>query len=289
MNILPVEKRVQILTMLCEGSSMRSTARITGVSINTVYKLLEDAGAACAEFHDRTVRNLTCTRVESDEIWSFCLSKDKNTPKGKEGAGSVWTWTSIDPDSRLIINWVVGDRTRVYADVLMDDLASRLKHRIQLTTDGFSSYIAAVESAFGINVDYSMLNKVYGADMDPKNRTARLRELVGIYKSTVKGKPNPKHVGTSFVERMNLTIRQGIRRFARKTNAHSKKLANHCHALSLYFVWYNFVRIHSSLRVTPAMAAGITDKTMEMKDIVGLIDKMNEKTKRMASWKKKSK
>jgi IS1 family transposase len=277
MNKLPLEKRVQILSMLCEGSSMRSIARVTGASFNTVDKLLQDAGKACAAFHDTSVKGVKSQRVQCDEIWSFCYAKAKNLPNAKnapEGAGDVWTWTALDADSKLIVAWLVGGRDAECANIFMDDVASRLANRVQLTTDGHGAYLDAVKGAFIHGVDFAQLIKLYG--VPPVAADAQTRysppKCVGARKEPFQGNPDPRHISTSYVERANLTMRMSMRRFTRLTNAFSKRVQNHCHALALYFVWYNFVRIHKSLKVTPAMAAGLTKTLWEMKDIVGLID-----------------
>ncbi len=274
MNKLPLDRRVQILNMLVEGSSMRSTSRVADVSFNTVVKLLADAGAACAAYHDNAVRNVTAKRVRCDEIWSFCYAKAKNVPTAKaapDGAGDVWTWTALDADSKLIVSWLVGGRDADYANEFMQNVADRLANRVQLTTDGHYAYLDAVERAFGIDVDYAQLIKVYGTAPDAQKRYSP-PVCVGANKDPLNGRPDKRHISTSYVERQNLTMRMSMRRFTRLTNAFSKKVENHCHALALYFVWYNFVRIHKSLRVTPAMAAGVTNTLRNMEWIVSLID-----------------
>ena len=274
MNKLPLEKRIQILFMLCEGSSMRSISRVAGVSFNTVAKLLADAGEACSAYQDETVRNVAVQRVQCDEIWSFCYAKAKNLAKAKkapETAGDVWTWTALDADSKLIIGWLVGGRDAEYAKELMQDVADRLANRVQLTTDGHLVYLDAVERAFGIDVDFAQLIKLYGTAPDAHKRYS-LPVCVGAKKETFNGRPDKRHISTSYVERQNLTMRMSMRRFTRLTNAFSKRIENHCHALALYFVWYNFVRVHKSLRISPAMAAGVTDTLRDMDWIVGLID-----------------
>jgi IS1 family transposase len=275
-NKLPIEKRVQILSMLCEGSSMRSISRVADVSINTVTKLLAEAGTACAGLHDRTVRNVAARKVQCDEIWSFCYAKQRNVKTATaapEGAGDVWTWTGIDSDSKLIISWLVGGRDAGYATDFIADLKARIANRIQLTTDAHKAYLEAVETAFGSDVDYAQLVKLYGeAPNQGPERKYSPSVCLGARKQVVTGDPDVDHISTSHVERQNLTIRMSMRRFTRLTNAFSKKLENHCHALALYFCFYNFVRIHKSLRVTPAMAAGITDKLWTMENIVAMID-----------------
>jgi len=275
MNKLNLNKRVQILSMLCEGSSMRSVSRVIGVSFNTVSKLLIDAGKACAAYHDEHVRNLKCRRIQCDEIWAFCYAKQKNVATAKKavrGAGDIWNWTSLDADSKLICNWVVGNRDAEYASALMDDLRSRLANRVQLTTDGHKAYLEAVENAFGGDIDYAQLVKLYGEAPESMKGKYSPAECTGCHKKSIAGNPYKNAVSTSYVERQNLTMRMSMRRFTRLTNGFSKKLENHIHALALYFVYYNFCRIHKTLRVTPAMAAGITDKLLEMEDIVKITD-----------------
>ena len=274
MNKLPLEARVRILNLLVEGSSLRSISRVCDVSINTVTKLLIDAGHVCAAFHDDKVRNVTAKRVQCDEIWSFCYTKQKNVKGAKAApanAGDVWTWTGLEADTKLIVSWMVGGRDSDYAMGLMDDLRSRLANRVQLTTDGHKAYLEAVEGAFGADIDYAMLVKLYGESSEAEKRYSPA-ECIGCRKTRIEGNPDPAHVSTSYTERHNLTMRMQMRRFTRLTNAFSKKIENHCHSLALYFVWYNWVRLHKAHKVTPAMAAGLTDKLMEMKDIVALID-----------------
>jgi IS1 family transposase len=273
MNKLPLEKRVQILTMLCEESSMRSISRVCDVSINTVSKLLVDAGIACASFHHEAVQRVRAKRIQCDEIWSFCYSKQRNTTPeaSKIGRGDVWTWTAIDADSKLIVSWMIGGRDADTARIFVDDLSSRLADRVQLTTDGFKIYLTAIAGTFGEAVDYAMLIKLYGES--PKGDTRYSpAEITGTRTDIVSGNPDEKHISTSYTERHNLTMRMSMRRFTRLTNAFSKKIDNHCHALALYFVWYNFVRLHKAHKLTPAMAAGLIDKVMDMADIVRLID-----------------
>ena len=270
---------------------MRSISRITGVSINTVSKLLVEAGEACAAYHDETVRNVNAQRVQCDEIWSFVYAKDKNVKTAKaapDGAGDVWTWTAIDADSKMILSYEVGDRSAATAIEFMDDLCARLANRVQLTTDGHKAYLEAVEGAFGGDIDYTMLVKLYG---DLGGKTAERKyspaECTGIKKRAVEGRPEMAHVSTSYVERQNLTMRMGMRRFTRLTNGFSKKLENHLHMLSLYFVHYNFVRIHKSLRMTPAMTTGVSDTLHDMEWIVGLIDARAPEPKKRGPYKKR--
>jgi hypothetical protein len=272
MNKLPLAKRVQILAMLCEGSSMRSISRVADVSINTVTKLLVDAGQACAAFHDQKVRGLTCKRIQCDEIWSFCFARPKNLKAAKnppEGAGECWTWTSICSDSKLMCNWVVGGRDAYNAMMLMDDLAQRLTHRVQLTCDANRAYLEAVEGAFGADVDFGQLVKLYGDNVTDAEQNASAS--ANAWSRATRTRTH-QHIVCRAPEP---AMRMSMRRFTRLTNAHSKKLANHCHALALYFTFYNCVRVHSSLRVTPAMAAGLTDTLMSWDDLVRVIDEFD--------------
>nr|HEV8010955.1 IS1 family transposase [Bradyrhizobium sp.] len=273
MNKLPIETRVQILSMLCEGSSMGSVSRITGVSFNTVVKLLIDAGHACAAFHDVTVRGITAKSIQADEIWSFSYAKKKNVKFAKaalEGAGDVWTWTAIDADSKLIVSWHVGDRSQHTGIAFMGDLKARLANRVQLTTDGHKAYLKAV-AVVDFDADYAMLNKIFATDYAGAGRYSPPK-CIGAIKNPIMGNPDPDLINTSFAERKNLTMRMSTHRFTRLTNAFSKKFENHCHALALYFVFYNFCRVHKTLGAIPAMAAGLVDKVLKMADVVALID-----------------
>jgi IS1 family transposase len=274
MNKLPMSKRVHILTLLCEGMSLRAISRAADVSINTVTKLLVDAGKACADFHDENVRGVKARRIQCDEIWSFTYAKQKNVAKAKaapEAAGDTWTWTALEADTKLIVSWLVGGRDAEYANAFMQDVADRLANRVQLTTDGHKAYLDAVEDAFGADVDYAQLVKLYGESPEAQKRYSPA-ECIGCRKQPVSGGPDPKHISTSYVERQNLTMRMQMRRFTRLTNAFSKKVENHEHSLSLYFVYYNFVRIHKTLRMSPAMAAGVSARLWSMEDVVALIE-----------------
>ncbi len=288
MNKLPLAKRAQILAMLCEGASMRSVSRLADVSINTVSKLLVDAGKACATFHDDTVRDVKAKRVQCDEIWSFTYAKAKNVAEAKaapDGAGDTWTWTALDADTKLIVSHFVGGRDGECAMMFMDDVAKRLATRVQLTTDGHRAYLDAVEGAFGCDVDFAQLVKIYGAAPGPAGRYSPA-ECTGARKVKIEGNPDPKHVSTSYVERSNLTMRMHMRRFTRLTNAFSKKFENHAHMVALYAVWYNFVRVHKSLRVSPAMAAGISDRLWSMEDLAALVEAADVKPGKRGPYKK---
>ena len=269
---------------------MRSIARVADVSINTVSKLLVDSGNACARFHDEKVQGVTASRIQCDEIWSFTYAKQKNVPTAKAApteAGDTWTWTALDSDSKLIVSYLIGGRDSDYAIAFMDDLRARLANRVQLTTDGHKAYLEAVEGAFGGDVDYAQLVKLYGEPLS-KGNERRYSPAVcnGARKEVIEGNPDKAYVSTSHVERHNLSMRMHMRRFTRLTNAFSKKFENHCHMVALYTVWYNFCRIHKSLKVTPAMAAGLTDRLWDMKDIVDLIDAAAPKPGRPKTYKK---
>lgn len=277
MNKLDTKKRAQILGCLVEGNSIRATSRLTGASKNTVIKLLADVGRACAEYQDRTLRNLTCKRIQCDEIWSFCYAKEKNVPedkKGQFGYGDVWTWTAIDADPKLVLSFLVGPRDGEAAEFFMQDVAGRLNHRVQLTTDGHKAYLEAVEGAFGCEIDYAMLVKIYGLDPE-KERRYSPEKCIKAEKVPVTGKPDNSKISTSYVERQNLTMRMSMRRFTRLTNAFSKKVENLACAVALHFMYYNFGRIHKTLRVTPAMEAGVSDHVWTLEEIAELTDSKN--------------
>ncbi|MGO8671194.1 MAG: IS1 family transposase [Capsulimonadaceae bacterium] len=273
MNTLNNERRVAVIKCLVEGCSIRSTVRITGVAKNTVSKLLVDLGQACADFHNNNVIDVQARRVECDEIWSFVGCKEKNKPedeRGTFGRGDVWTWTAIDAESKLIISWLVGERTPDAAYAFMTDVAGRLANRVQLTTDGLKCYLTAVRGAFGNDIDYAMLVKTYGNDPGSEKRYSPAI-CTGCERKDIIGTPNNEYISTSYVERQNLTMRMGMRRFTRLTNAFSKKAENHAAAIALHFMYINFVRVHMTLGTTPAIAAGLTDRVWTVEDLVGLM------------------
>ena len=280
MRKLDTKSRALIIRLLVEGNSIRATSRIADVSKNTVNKLLIDAGKACAKYHDEHVRNVKASVIQCDEIWSFTYAKQKNVKTATaapEGAGDTWTWTAIDSDSKLVVSYMVGGRDGEYAIEFMDDLRDRLANRVQLTTDGHKAYLEAVEGAFGGDVDYAQLIKIYG---DAGGKTAARKyspaECTGIKKRTIEGSPDKALISTSHVERQNLTMRMHMRRFTRLTNGFSKKVENHMHAVALHFMYYNFVKVHQTLKVTPAMEAGLIDHLWEINDLVALIDANEE-------------
>ncbi len=288
MNTLPIEKRVQIINLLVEGNSLRSTSRICDVSINTVTKLLIEVGQACQLFHDETVRNVEAKRVQADEIWSFVYAKEKNKPQDVEGAGDAWTFVGIDSDTKLVISWLLGDRDVETATFFMKDVADRIKGRVQLTTDGLKAYIKAVDAAFPTDdvIDFAQLVKIYGPETGTSSTERKYSpvECTGSKKTPIYGQPDEKFISTSHVERQNLTMRMHMRRFTRLTNAFSKKIENHGYAIALHFVYYNFVKQHKTLRTTPAMAAGLMKGFMSIEDIVKLVP---EKTQgKRGSYKK---
>lgn len=278
MNQLPLARRVQILSALVEGCSLRSTSRMAGVSINTVTKLLVDVGEACARFQHESLRDLSCKRLQLDEIWSFCGMKQKNIPAeriGEYGIGDVWTWVAIDAETKLVPCWLVGLREPCYAQAFAQDLADRLSHRAQLTTDGLRMYLTAVDSAFGQEVDYAMLVKLYGNAGSNRNPETRYSpgECCGTQKTPITGNPDEQFVSTSYIERQNLTMRMRMRRFTRLTNAFSKKIDNLEHSVAIHFLHYNFVRTHQTLKTTPALKAGVANHQWTLEEMIGLTDR----------------
>ena len=290
MNRLTTTSRAQIIRCLAEGNSIRSTVRITGFSKNTVTKLLLAMAIVCADYQDKAFRNLTCKRLQLDEIWSFCYAKQKNVPADKQGEfgyGDVWTWTAIDADTKLIPSWFVGRRDAGCATAFVQDLASRLAHRVQITTDGHKPYLVAVEDAFGSDVDYATLHKLYGKSPFESETRYSPAQCIGINMATITGDPDPGHISTSYVERQNLTMRMQMRRFTRLTNGFSKKVQNHAAAIALYFMYYNFCRLHQTLRVTPAMEAGVSDHVWTVEEMVELLEAVEPNGKERGPYKKK--
>ncbi|MFB9981197.1 IS1 family transposase [Mesorhizobium kowhaii] len=290
MNKLPREKRIQILHLLVEGNSLRAAARITDTAFNTVAKLFVDAGRACLAYQDEALRDLPCKRVQLDEIWSFVYAKQKNVAAAKaapDEAGDVWTWVAIDADTKLVPSWRIGDRSGMTAISFVDDLASRLRNRVQITTDGHRAYLEAIEGSFGADVDYAVLHKVYGATSESAKGRYSPAECIGIEKHRIEGNPDIAHVSTSYVERQNLTMRMSMRRFTRLTNAFSKKVENHALSVALHYMHYNFARIHKTLRVSPAMAAGVTEKLWSVADIADMVDAAAPKAGRRGNYKKR--
>ncbi len=274
MNVSSTDKRTQVIASLVEGTSINATCRITGVAKHTVLKLLKNLGCACAAYHNTHIRNLRVRHVQCDEIWAFIYAKQKNVSleQMQQGAGDVWTWTAICADTKLIISYTLGDRGAGTATAFMQDVAARIANRVQLTTDGHHVYVDAVEDAFGADIDYAMLQKIYGAPSDAEMRRYSPATCIGCKTAVVTGNPDPDHISTSFVERSNLSMRMGMRRFTRLTNGFSKKLENHGHMVALYFMHYNFCRVHKTLRVTPAMEAGLTDHVWEMDELIALLE-----------------
>jgi IS1 family transposase len=274
MSRLSTEERVRVVTALIEGSSVRSTCRMTGIAKGTVLSLLADLGEQCAAYHDEHVRWLTPRRIQCDEVWSFCGAKQKNASEERiaQGWGDAWTWVGIDADSKLIVSYLVGQRGAYWANKFMKDVASRVSNRVQLTTDGHHVYVDAVERAFGAEVDYAMLIKLYGNPATPETRYSP-GECIGTEAKVVTGNPDFKHISTSYIERQNLSLRMGNRRFTRLTNAFSKKLANHAHMVAIYYMYYNFCRVHQALRVTPAMEAGLSEHVWSIGEMVKLLDR----------------
>lgn len=291
MNKLSSETRARVLHLLCEGSSIRSVERVTGVTKRAVMNLMIQAGKACAAYHDEHVRSLQSKRIQVDEIWSFTFAKQRNAATAKgviDHVGDTWTWTAIDADTKLMVSWLVGGRDGQYALAFMDDLRSRLATRVQLTSDGHRAYLEAVEGAFGGDVDYAQLVKIYGAAPDAFKGRYSPAECLGAKKVPVEGAPDPKHISTSYAERQNLTMRMHMRRFTRLTNAFSKKVENHVHSLALFTTYYNFVRTHKTLRMTPAMAAGVAERLWEIGDIVKLVEAAEAKPAKRGPYKKRA-
>jgi len=290
MNRLDTQARAQIIRCLAEGNSIRSTCRMTGVAKNTVVKLLLEVAEVCREYQDRVFRNLTCKRLQLDEIWSFVYAKERNASEQRkaEGAGDVWTWTAIDADTKLVPSWLVGNRDSVCATEFVKDLESRLKNRVQITTDGHRAYLVAMERVFGADVDYAVLQKIYGPTPLEDQRKYSPAQCIGIKIDMVSGDPDPGHISTSYVERQNLSMRMQMRRFTRLTNAFSKKVANHAAAIALYFMHYNFCRVHQTLRVTPAMEAGVTDHVWDHEEIIALLDAAVPKNAIRGPYKKRA-
>jgi IS1 family transposase len=275
MNKLPSETRARVLHLLCEGQSIRATVRLTGVSKNTISKLLITAGQACMAYQDRTLVNLTGTRWEVDELWSFVGAKEKNVPADKKNTGTmgdVWTWVALDAKSKLVGAWYIGDRDGEAAMFFMDNLAKRLKNRVQLTSDGHKAYLEAVEGAFGCDIDYAQLVKIYGAAPEGPQRRYSPAECLGAKKQRIEGNPDKRLVSTSYVERNNGIIRQHCKRYARLTQAFSKKVENHVYAFALHTMYHNFVKISGAHRTTPAQAAGVDSRLWEMPDMVAMIE-----------------
>lgn len=285
MNRLSKEQRIRILGALFEGNSLRATGRLTDVSYNTVCKLFVDAAMACADYQDRTLRNLKCQHLQLDEIWSFVGAKAANASaedKAAGKAGDCWTWVAIDADTKLVPSWRIGDRSADTATAFVSDLAGRLANRVQITTDGHGAYLRAIDEVFGEDVDYAMLVKIYGRTGEIEQRRYSPPPCIGAIKGRVKGKPDAEHVSTSFAERQNLTLRMSNRRFTRLTNAFSKKVRNHALSVALHYMNYNFCRIHKTLRVTPAMAAGVTDRLWEIGDVVRVLEDWEGQQKQAA-------
>jgi len=274
MNRLDISRQAQIVSAFVEGNGVRATARMTDCSPVTVLKLLADLGCVCAAYHNRTIRNLKVRRLQCDEIWCFVGAKAKNTTpeKKQEGWGDVWTWVGIDADTKLVVSYLVGGRDGGWAKDFMEDCAKRISNRVQITTDGHRAYLDAVEEAFGADIDYAMLQKIYGAPSDEETRRYSPAKCIGCDLKVVSGDPDPKHVSTSYVERQNLTMRMHMRRFTRLTNGHSKKIDNHRHAVALHYMYYNFCKVHQTLRVTPAMEAGLTDHVWSLEELIRLLN-----------------
>jgi len=290
MKKLSLEKRAMLVGLLVEGNSIRATSRLSGVAFQSVINFVADIGRACTDYQDKTIQNIQVQRIEADEIWAFCYSKQKNVPeekRGQFGFGDVWTWVALDADTKLAISWLVGDRDTSTASVFIKDIAGRLTNRVQLTTDGHKAYLQAVEDAFGGEIDYAMLEKVYGASPEAEKRYSP-PECIGCKRHVVAGEPDFSKVSTSYSERQNLTMRMSMRRFTRLTNGFSKKVENHAHSVALHFMWYNFGRIHQTLRCTPAMEAGISDHAWTYADVAALVDSLDKfQPKKRGPYKKR--
>jgi IS1 family transposase len=290
MNRLSRAKRIQIIHSLVEGMSLRSVSRVADVSINTVTKLLIDAGRACSDYQDQTFVNLSLKRLQLDEIWAFCYAKQRMVPFAKNPpaeAGDIWTWVAIDAETKLIPSWLIGDRSGETAIRFVCDLSKRLKSRVQITSDGHRAYLEAIEAGFGADVDYAQLIKLYGEVPHPAGRYSPAA-IQGTKTICCAGNPDPDHISTSYVERQNLTMRMGMRRFTRLTNAFSKKAENHALMVSLHFMHYNFCRIHKTLRVTPAMQAGVTTRLWAIEDVVDLVEARAEPPNRPTTYRKRA-
>ena len=291
MNKLGTGQRTQVIKALVEGCSLRSTVRMTSVSMPTILKLLADAGEVCRDFQDKTFHGLSCKRIQVDEIWSFCYAKAKNIPADKQGRfgyGDVWTWTAIDADTKLVPSWLIGNRDSLCATEFIADIRNRIANRIQLTSDGHKAYLIAVEAAFGDDVDYAQLVKIYGTPPTEEQRRYSPAQCTGTKTNFVVGDPDPGHISTSYVERQNLTMRMHMRRFTRLTNGFSKKIQNHAAAIALHYMNYNFCKVHKTLRVTPAMEAGLTDHVWDVEDIVALLEAVEPRTKKRGPYKKRA-
>jgi IS1 family transposase len=278
MNRLSVSERARIIAALVEGNSLRSTSRLREVAFNTVLKIVPEIGQACADYHDAHVRNVRSKRIQCDEIWQFVGAKQKNATPEQKAAGwsDVWTWTAIDADSKLCVSYMVGGRNSGWPLDFMWDVRQRVIGRPQITTDAHAPYMGAIEIAFGENVDYAQLHKIYGASNEPETRYSPAR-IIGCDMKTVIGRPDYRHVSTSYVERQNLTMRMSMRRFTRLTNGFSKKIENHAHSVALHFMYYNFCRVHKTLRVTPAMEAGLSDHVWSMEEFAGMLEEVSNR------------
>ncbi len=287
MNVLTRDERIRVVAALVEGNSLRSVSRMTGIARNTITKLLVDLGEACMQYHDTHVRNVRVRRLQCDEIWAYIGAKARNVSAEKKeiGWGDIWTWVGLDADTKLVVSYLVGGRGAVWAKDFMDDCASRIQGRVQITTDGHKAYLEAVEGAFGMDVDFATLQKIYGASEETEKRYSPAK-CIGCESKVVMGDPDPKHISTSYVERQNLTMRMHIRRFTRLTNAFSKKLDNHAYAVALHFMYCNFVRIHQTLRVTPAMEAGLADHPWTIAELVAIGEAAMPKPGKRGTYKK---